>query len=72
LTVRQSTQQVRKVKTKKTVVLSSRDPDLEDKIDQLRQALGTKVSINKEGGKGQIIIDFYSEQELNELINKLS
>lgn len=38
--------------------------------EELRKKLGTKVKIEKKDGKGKIIVEFYSEEELRELINK--
>lgn len=72
LTVRQTEGQVRKTKAKKQKVILGRDPELEDKIDQIRGVLGTKVEINKQGEKGQIIIEFYSLEELQEIINRIT
>jgi len=50
----------------------TKDPNLVDKEDRLKQALNTKVAIKKAGGTGQIIIDFYSEEELVDIINKIA
>lgn len=47
------------------------DPDLEEKNDMLQVALGTKVKIEKKGGAGKIMIDFYSDEELGEIVNKI-
>lgn len=38
---------------------------------ELRGALGTRVSINKRGDKGTIVIDFYSPEELENLVGRL-
>ncbi|MFH1598505.1 MAG: ParB/RepB/Spo0J family partition protein [Patescibacteria group bacterium] len=72
LTVRETEKQARKTKKPTRKQETGRDPALEEKIDQLRQALGTKVEIKREGNKGQIIIEFYSNEELQELINKIT
>ena len=48
------------------------DPALESVKETLREALGTKVEIKKRGGKGQIIINFYSEEEFDDLVDKIS
>ncbi len=50
------------------------EKDLEtlDKEDRLRKALGTKVNINNKNGRGQINIEFYSVEELEALVQKLS
>lgn len=37
----------------------------------LREVLETKVEIKKRGGRGRVIIDFYSEEEFKELLKKL-
>ena len=72
LTVRQSEQQARRSRPGQKKKLTSRDPELEEKVDQLRQALGTKITIKGNHKRGQIIIDYYSDQELHELINKIT
>ena len=38
----------------------------------LQRSLGTKVTITKRGDKGRIIIEFYSDEELGRLIDRLS
>jgi ParB family chromosome partitioning protein len=50
---------------------SVRDVNLMALESDLREALGTKVIIQKKGDVGQIRIDFYSGEELDELIRKL-
>jgi len=49
-----------------------KDPNLVYLEDQLRAKLGTKVSITKQGGRGKVVIEYYSEEEFNDLMNKLS
>ncbi|MFA5358851.1 MAG: ParB/RepB/Spo0J family partition protein [Patescibacteria group bacterium] len=39
--------------------------------EELRKRLGTKVKIEKKDGKGKIIVEFFSEEELNDLIDKM-
>ncbi len=51
---------------------SHRDPNLSYLEDQLRTALGTKVSITQKGNKGTIVIDYYSQEELANLIKKIT
>lgn len=48
-----------------------RDPNLLYWEDQLRTALGTKVIITQTGGKGKIMIDYYSKEELARLLKKM-
>lgn len=47
------------------------DPKLLAAEETLRAALGTKVVIVSRRGKGHVRIEFYSEEELNEILNKL-
>lgn len=70
LTVR-DTEKVRRVVVKKHLRRISKDPKLEIQEQKLREALGTKVSISKHGRKGQIMIEFYSDEELGEIIKKI-
>jgi len=42
-----------------------------DKEFALREFFGTKVEIKRKGKGGQIIIDFYSDDELGEIVNKV-
>jgi len=39
--------------------------------EKLRRKLGTKVKIEKKGSGGKVIIEYYSEEELKELIERL-
>jgi ParB family chromosome partitioning protein len=57
---------------KQTVNKNHKDPNLSYIEDQLRTALGTKVSVHKKGGKGTIVIDFYSEEELGRMIKHIT
>lgn len=49
-----------------------RDPLVLDYEARLRAALGTKVKITKTGGKGSIIVDYYSDEELGRIVKKIS
>ena len=40
--------------------------------DSLKQALGTKVEIRRQGHRGSIVIHFYSDEELDRLLERLS
>ena len=39
--------------------------------DELKRSLGTKVEIKESGGKGTVVLHFYSDEELGRLIEKL-
>ncbi len=56
-----------KAKAKKPI-----DPNLVSLEEKIQAILGTKVTIKKSGQTGSIIIDFYSPEELNELISKFN
>lgn len=71
LTVRQTEDEVKKVKVKSHFRTVEKDLETEEKEDQLRKALGTKVSINKKGQGGQVEIEYYSAEELNGLIERI-
>jgi len=69
LTVRDTEE---KVGGKKQTVKVGKDPNLAAREDELRTALGTKVEIKKRANGGQIIIEYYSDEELDGLIERLS
>jgi ParB family chromosome partitioning protein len=48
------------------------DPDLERVEDELRQALGTKVSVARSRRGGRIVIEYYSDEELSRLYERLT
>lgn len=48
------------------------NPELLSLKVRLEETLGTKVQINDEGDKGKITINYYSADELSDLISKLS
>src|SRR5690625_4645729 len=56
-----------KRKTKK----AKKDPFLKEYENNLREKLGTKVTIQRNDKKGKIEIEFYSDDELNQLIKLL-
>jgi ParB family transcriptional regulator, chromosome partitioning protein len=48
------------------------DPDLERVEEDLRRALGTKVRLARGRRGGRIVIDFYSDEELGRLYERLT
>lgn len=52
--------------------VGQKDLEILEKEDELRKALNTKVTINKKGEGGTVTIDFYSPEELNDLIKKIA
>jgi len=51
--------------------LKAKDPEIAAKENWLEKQLGTKVRIKKTKGGGQILIDFYSEEELENILGKI-
>jgi len=73
LNVRQTEELVRRLSgqrraTPKSAKRSAEETALED---QLRQALGTRVLLRRGGRGGSLIIHFYSDEELNTLVDRL-
>lgn len=48
-----------------------RDANLLAVEEELRRVLGTKVAVQKKGPNGRITIEFYSDEEFKDLINRL-
>ncbi|MDP3710522.1 MAG: ParB/RepB/Spo0J family partition protein [bacterium] len=48
------------------------DPELRDLQNKLQEKLGTKVQFQKMGDKGKIVVEFYSEEELRSILDKLT
>jgi len=74
LSVRQLEKRIRKMKGKedKEPVASERstDPETEALQTRLEEFLGTKVEVTRDGKSGKIVINFYSQEELNSVLNK--
>lgn len=68
LTVREAEQLVVSKRKRPSV----KDPLIKEKEERLQEVLGTKVLIKKRGKKGKIIIEFYSEEDLNNFIKRLT
>lgn len=68
LTVRQVESKVKEVTVrthKRSVVV---DPEAKSIEDEISQKLGTKVKLTKAGGGGKIIIEYYSQEELGNIL----
>ncbi len=57
---------------KKKSVKAQKDHYIASLAEGLRRSLGTKVEIRRQGEAGKIIIHFYSDEELDRLLEKLS
>jgi ParB family chromosome partitioning protein len=79
LSVRQTEELVRRLREPKPSTVSEegatgragRDPDLEHVEEELRRALGTKVSLARSRRGGRIVIEYYSDEELGRLYERL-
>jgi ParB family chromosome partitioning protein len=76
LSVRQTEELVRRLREPKPTpedAPASRqtDPDLERVEEDLRRRLGTKVTLARSRKGGRIIIEFYSDEELGQLYDRL-
>lgn len=74
LSVRQAEELVRRLREPKPTAAPSAqrlDPDLERVETHLRERLGTKVSLNRSRKGGRIVIEYYSDEELNRLYEHL-
>jgi len=78
LSVRQTEELVRRLREPKTAPVASaeptntNDPDLDRVEEDLRRALGTKVSLARSRRGGRIVIEFYSDEELGRLYERLT
>jgi len=74
LSVRQTEELVRRLREPKPAAPAAAqrlDPDLERVETHLRERLGTKVSLSRSRAGGKIVIEYYSDEELNRLYEHL-
>ena len=79
LSVRQTEELVRRLREPRPAatdvvvdVAHGKDPDLERVEEDLRRALGTKVSLARSRRGGRIVIEYYSDEELGRLYDRLT
>jgi ParB family transcriptional regulator, chromosome partitioning protein len=76
LSVRQTEELVRRLREPKPAAAAPAprrlDPDLERVEEDLRQQLGTKVSLSRSRKGGRIVIEYYSDEELGRLYERLT
>lgn len=72
LNVRQVEYKVRELTIKKQMDSAAPDPKLMAMESELRGKLGTQVKISRQGQGGKITIEFFSEEELSELVHKMA
>jgi ParB family chromosome partitioning protein len=75
LSVRQTEELVRRLReprqAREAAARPQLDPDLERLEEDLRQRLGTKVSLSRSRKGGRIVIEYYSDEELGRLYERL-
>lgn len=71
-TVRQVEAKVRELTTKKSMDSATVDPKLLAMESELRMKLGAQVKIQRQGSGGKIMIEFYSDEELSDIIHKMA
>jgi ParB family chromosome partitioning protein len=71
LSVRQTESLAKKLQTQPKSQRIEADHYLNSLAKDLQRSLGTKVTITKQGKKGRIIIEYYSDGELDRLIDRL-
>ncbi len=73
LSVRKTESKVKKIRVRKHIrTIVTGDPNIIEKQDALQESLGTKVELKQNNGQGTITIHYYSKEELNEIINKIT
>ena len=75
LSVRQTEELVRRLREPRQAAAESRDPRLDPDVErveaELRATLGTKVSLMRSRRGGRIVIEYYSDEELGRLYDRL-
>lgn len=71
LTVRQTEDKTKSVSVKTHLRTVSVDPEIKRIENMLAGTLGTKVKVSKAGDGGKITIDYYSKEELNNILDKI-
>ncbi len=72
LNVRQVESKVRELTVKRQMDSIAPDPKLMAMESELRGKLGTQVKIRRQGQGGSITIEFFSDEELSEIIQKMA
>jgi ParB family chromosome partitioning protein len=72
LTVRQVEEKTKEVSVRSYERHKTADPQMKSVENALVEALGTKVKVSKSGDGGKIVIEYYSQEDLDSLIQKIS
>lgn len=71
LTVRQTENKTKEISVRTHKRVINVDPEMKSIEDRLAGMLGTRVKLSKSGGGGRIIIEYYSEEELDGILKKI-
>lgn len=72
LTVRQTEDKTKEISVKTHKRTLRVDPEIKQIEDELSEKLGTKVKLTKSGSGGRIIVEYYSQEELGNILNKIT
>jgi len=72
LTVRQAENKTKEISVRTHKRVINIDPEIKRIEDELIAKLGTKVKLSKSGTGGRIVIDYYSKEELDNLVSKIN
>lgn len=72
LTVRQVEEKTKEVSVKSYNRSKNVDPETKKLEEELVGILGTKVRVNKSGDGGKIVIEYYSQEDLDSLLGKIA
>lgn len=73
LTVRQVEDKTKEISVRAHKRIVSADPEIKELENKLVGILGTKVKVTRSGGEGgKIIIEYYSKEELNNILGKIA
>lgn len=71
LTVRETEAKAREVSVHSYKRIVTTDPVIREKEERLMEVFGTKVKISKTGRGGKIVIEYYGDEDLTHLMNRL-
>lgn len=71
LTVRQTESKTREISVSSHKRTVNADPEIKALEDRISEKLSTKVKISRSGKGGKIVIDYYSEEELDNILGKI-
>lgn len=72
MTVREAEAATQEIVARKNLRPTKFDPEMKAVENEIAAALGTRVEVRRRGGLGQIIIKFFSNEELKEIIRKIT